>query len=405
MKNKKDFKTSSPIYFDYAASTPIDPLVLKSMLPVLEKDFANTMSIHSLGQASKDILEKTRDFFAKILKVNSGELIFTGSATESNNLIIKGIAYGNKNHGSHIIVSSIEHHCVLNSAKWLEKKGYRVSYLSVDKNGIVDLEELKSLIQDDTVLISVMHVNNETGVIEPVEKIGKIVTEVRADRTNRHIDCPIYFHTDASQSFGKIELNIPKINCDLLTLSSHKIYGPKGASLAFIKKGVKIAPLMHGGGQEFGFRSGTINTPAIVGFYKACEIALKRQKQDYQKAMKLKTKIVKTLTSKLSNCYLNGSIDTQIPNVISIRFDYIEGESLVYLLDTNNICASSASACASLSLSPSHVLLSMGLRPEQAHGTIRLSIGRFTTNEEVNYLLKVLPDIVLKLRNISPFKS
>jgi cysteine desulfurase len=261
------------------------------------------------------------------------------------------------------------------------------------------------LIKDDTVLVSVMHVNNETGAIEPVEKIGKIIEDVRKDRSLRHINCPIYFHTDASQSFGKIDVNISKINCDLLTLSSHKIYGPKGASLAFIKKGTKIAPLIHGGGQEFGFRSGTVNTPAIIGFYKAAEIALKRQKQDYQKAMKLKTKIVKTLQTKLPHCYLNGTIETQVPNIVSIRFDYIEGESLVYLLDTNNICASSASACASLSLSPSHVLISMGLKPEQAHSTVRLSIGRFTTNEEVNYLLKVLPEIVTKLRNISPFKS
>jgi cysteine desulfurase len=249
-----------------------------------------------------------------------------------------------------------------------------------------------------------MHVNNETGVIEPVEKIGKIVEEIRKNRLDRHVDCPIYFHTDASQSFGKIEVNIPKINCDLLTLSSHKVYGPKGASLAFIKKGTKISPLLHGGGQEFGFRSSTVNTPAIFGFYKACEIALKREKQDHDKAIKLKTKIIKTLASKLSNCHLNGSNETQVPNILSMRFDYIEGESLVYLLDTNNICASSASACASLSLSPSHVLISMGLRPEQAHGTVRLSIGRFTTNEEVNHLLKVLPEIVIKLRNISPFK-
>jgi cysteine desulfurase len=269
---------------------------------------------------------------------------------------------------------------------------------------MVNLEELKSLITDTTVLISIMHVNNEIGVIEPLEKIGKIISDIKEDRLKRKIETPLYFHTDASQSFGKIDINVNKIGCDMLTLSSHKVYGPKGASLAYIKKGTKIAPLIHGGGQEFGFRSSTVNTPAIFGFYKACELALKRQKQDYQKALKLKIKIVKTLQSKLKNCYLNGNINTQVPQIISLRFDFIEGESLVYLLDTNNICVSSASACASLSLSPSHVLLAMGLKPEQAHGTIRVSIGRFTTNEDINYLLKVLPDIIEKLRNISPFK-
>jgi len=249
-----------------------------------------------------------------------------------------------------------------------------------------------------------MHVNNEIGVIEPIEKIGKIINNVKENRQKRNIETPIFFHTDASQSFGKVDVNINKIGCDLLTLSSHKIYGPKGAGLLYIKKGTKITPLIHGGGQEFGFRSSTVNLPAIVGFYKAAEIAIKRQKTDWQKALKLKTKIVKTLQTKLPNCYLNGTLNTQIPNIISIRFDYIEGESLVYLLDDNNICASSASACASLSLSPSHVLMALGFKPEQAHGTIRLSIGRFTTNEEVNYLLKVLPDTINKLRSISPFK-
>ncbi len=286
----------------------------------------------------------------------------------------------------------------------MEKSGYKVDYVSVDRNGIVNLDELTSLIKDSTVLISIMHVNNEIGVIEPIEKIGKIISSIKEYRKKRNIETPLYFHTDASQSFGKIDVNINKIGCDLLTLSSHKIYGPKGAGLLYIKKGTKITPLIHGGGQEFGFRSSTVNLPAIFGFYKAAEIAIKRQKQDSQKAAKLKAKIVKTLQSKLANCYLNGSSITQIPNIISIRFDFIEGEALVYLLDNNNICASSASACASLSLSPSHVLLALGLKPEQAHSTIRLSIGRFTTNEDVNYLLKVLPDIITKLRNISPFK-
>lgn len=405
MKNHNDSKTKKSIYFDYAASTPIDPLVLKSMYMIFEKYYANTMSIHSLGQEAKDLLEKIRESFAKLLKVNSGEIVFTSSATEANNFAIKGIANAYKNIDGHVIVSSIEHPCVLNSGHWLEKSGYKVDYVSVDKNGIVNLEELKSLINDSTVLVSMMHVNNEIGVIEPIEKIGKIISTIKEDRQKRNVETPIFFHTDASQSFGKVDVNINKIGCDLLTLSSHKIYGPKGAGLLYIKKGTKITPLIHGGGQEFGFRSGTVNLPTIFGFYKAAEIASKRQKQDSQKASKLKAKIIKNLENKLPNCYLNGISSNQVPNIISLRFDFIEGESLVYLLDNNNICASSASACASLSLSPSHVLLALGLKPEQAHSTIRLSIGRFTTNEEVNYLLKILPDIIIKLRSISPFKS
>lgn len=405
MKNQPEFKTKKSIYFDYAASTPIDPLVLKSMIPILEKYYANTMSIHSLGQEAKDLLEKAREGFAKLLKVSAGEIIFTGNASEANNFVLKGIANAHKNLGNHIIVSNIEHPCVLNSARWLERSGYKVDYLSVDKNGIVNLDELKSLINDSTILVSIMHVNNEIGVIEPIDKIGKLINTIKENRQKRNIETPIFFHTDASQSFGKVEININKIGCDMLTLSSHKMYGPKGAGLLYIKRGTKITPLIHGGGQEFGFRSSTVNLPAVFGFYKAAEIAIKRQKQDWQKALKLKTKIVKTLQTKLPNCYLNGALNTQVPQIISIRFDYIEGESLVYLLDNNNICASSASACASLSLSPSHVLLALGFKPEQAHGTIRLSIGRFTTNEEVNYLLKILPDIITKLRSISPFKE
>lgn len=362
------------------------------------------MSLHSLGQEAKEHLEKIRDSFAKFLKVSSGEIIFTGSATETNNFVIKGIAFANQNHGRHIIVSSIEHPCVLNSAKWLEKKGFQVSYLSVDKNGVVDLDELQSLITDETILVSIMHVNNEMGSIQPVEKIGKIISKEKERRQAKNIEAPIYFHTDASQSFGKIELNINKIKCDLLTISSHKIYGPKGASLMYAKKGTKITPLIHGGGHEFGFRSGTVNVPILAGFCKAGELAVKKQNSDFKKAQKIKAKIIKALQSKIPNCHINGTIDTQSPFIISVRFDHIEGESLIYLLDTKNICASSASACASLALQPSHVLLAMGLKPEQAHSTVRLSFGRFTNDSDVQHLIKVLPETIDKLRSISVFK-
>ncbi len=404
MKKKKDLKSKGPIYFDYSASTPIDPLVLKSMAPAFQKTYANTMSLHALGQDAKEQLEKIRDSFAKFLKINSGEIIFTGSATESNNFVIKGIAFANQNYGKHIIISSVEHPCILNSARWLENKGFKVSYLSVDKNGVIDVEELASLVTNETILVSVMHVNNEMGAIQPVEKIGKLIEKEKNRRAAKEINVPIYFHTDASQSFGKIELNINKIKCDLLTLSSHKIYGPKGASLLYTKKGTKITPLIHGGGHEFGFRSGTVNVPVLVGFCKAAELAVKKQQSDFKKAQKIKAKILKTLQSKIRNCHINGTIETQSPFIISVRFDYIEGESLVYLLDSQNICASSASACASLTLQPSHVLLAMGLQPDQAHSTIRISFGRFTTDPEVQHLLKVLPETIGKLRSISVFK-
>lgn len=392
-------------YFDYAATTPIDPLVLKSMDPILKKYFANTMSLHSLGQESKDLLERMRESFAKMIKCSSGEIIFTASATESNNFLIKGVAYANQNLGNHIIISGVEHACVLNTCKWLEKKGFAISYIPVDKNGIVNLDELKKLITDKTIIVSVMQVNNETGVIEPVEAVSKIIKEALFERKNKHIETPLYFHVDAAQAFGKREVNVEKIGCDLLTLSSHKIYGPKGAAIAFIKKDTRIACITHGGGHEFGFRSGTVNIPAICGFNKAAEMALNRLTQESKKISKFREKIIKNLTQKVPNIHFNVDQNLSVPHIISVRFDFIEGESLVYLLDNLGICVSSASACASTSLSPSHVLIAMGLKPEEAHGTIRISLGRFTSSAEINTLNRVLPELVSKLRNISPLSN
>ncbi|MEM5790483.1 MAG: cysteine desulfurase NifS [Candidatus Aenigmatarchaeota archaeon] len=381
------------VYMDYAATTPVDPRVLKAMLPYFSKKFGNTMSLYSIGREAKKALEDSREKIASLINANPSEIIFTGSATESNNLAIKGVAFANKERGKHIIISSIEHHCVLNSVEWLKKQGFEVSYLKVDKFGLIDLNELESLIRKDTILVSVMHANNEIGTIEPIKEIGKICSEHG-----------IYFHTDAAQSFGKILIDVEKFNVDLLTASSHKIYGPKGVGCLFIREGVKIEPLLHGGGHEFGLRSSTVNVAGIVGFAEAVEIARKEMKKESNRLNKLRKKLEKGVL-KIEKSHLNGHPEKRLPNISNFWFDFIEGEALIMYLDQKGISASTGSACSSESLEPSHVLLAIGLKPHQAHGSLRLSIGRFTKEKEIDYVLKVLPKVVEKLRKISPFKG
>ncbi len=378
---------------DYAATTPVDPRVLKVMLPYFSKKFGNSMSLYSLGREAKKALEDSREKIANLINANSNEIIFTGSATESNNLAIKGVAFANREKGKHIIVSSIEHHCILNSVEWLKKQGFEVTYLRVDKFGMVDLNELENSIRKDTILVSVMHANNEIGTIEPIKEIGEICKEHG-----------VYFHTDAAQSFGKILVDVEKFNVDLLTASSHKIYGPKGVGCLFVREGVKIEPLLHGGGHEFGLRSSTVNVAGIVGFAEAAEIAKKEMKREGKRLEKLRRKLEKGIL-KIENSHLNGHPEKRLPNISNFWFDFIEGEALVMYLDQKGIAASTGSACSSESLEPSHVLLAIGLKPHQAQGSLRLSIGRFTKDKEVNYVLKVLPEVVEKLRKISPFKG
>ena len=378
---------------DYAATTPVDPRVLKVMLPYFSKKFGNSMSLYSLGREAKKALEDSREKIANLINANSNEIIFTGSATESNNLAIKGVAFANREKGKHIIVSSIEHHCILNSVEWLKKQGFEVTYLKVDKFGMVDLNELENSIRKDTILVSVMHANNEIGTIEPIKEIGEICKEHG-----------VYFHTDAAQSFGKILVDVEKFNVDLLTASSHKIYGPKGVGCLFVREGVKIEPLLHGGGHEFGLRSSTVNVAGIVGFAEAAEIAKKEMKRESKRLEKLRRKLEKGIL-KIENSHLNGHPEKRLPNISNFWFDFIEGEALVMYLDQKGIAASTGSACSSESLEPSHVLLAIGLKPHQAQGSLRLSIGRFTKDKEVNYVLKVLPEVVEKLRKISPFKG
>ena len=381
------------VYMDYAATTPVDPRVLKVMRPYFSKKFGNTMSLHSFGREAKKALEDSREKIAKVINANPSEIIFTSGATESNNLALKGIAFANKKKGKYLIVSSIEHHCVLDSARWLEKQGFEITYLKVDKHGLVDLAELEDSIREDTILVSIMHANNEIGTIEPIKEIGKICREKG-----------VYFHTDAAQSFGKIPIDVKKMNIDLLTASSHKIYGPKGVGFLFIREGVEIEPLLHGGGHEFGLRSSTVNVAGIVGFAEAAEIARKEMKREAERLTKLRRKLERGVL-KIKNSHLNGHPIKRLPNISNFWFDFIEGEALVMYLDQKGIAASTGSACSSESLEPSHVLLAIGLKPHQAQGSLRLSIGRFTSKKEVDYVLKVLPEVVERLRRISPFKG
>jgi cysteine desulfurase len=381
------------IYLDYAATTPVDKRVLSAMAPYFSKEFANSMSLHSFGQKAKLVLEESREAIASLIGADANEIIFTSSATESNNLALKGVALADKNKGNHIIISSIEHPCVVESAKWLEKQGFKITKVKVDKYGTVNPKDVEDAINEKTILVSIMHASNEIGTIEPIEEIGKICRKKG-----------VYFHTDASQSFGKILINVEKMNIDLLTASSHKIYGPKGAGLLYIRKGIKIEPILHGGGQENGLRGSTVNVPAIVGFAKAAEICKSEMEKENKRLVKLRDKLIKGVL-KIKDSHLNGHPKNRLCNNANFWFSFIEGESLIIQLDLEGIAVSTGSACSSFKLEPSHVLLATGLRPEQAHGSLRVSLGRFTKEDDINYLLKVLPKIVKKIRSISPFKK
>ncbi len=380
-------------YLDYAATTPVDPRVLKAMLPYFTKKFGNSISLHTFGQEAKKALEKTRLIMAEALNAkNKDGIIFTSSATESNNLAIKGIAFANQNKGKHIIISSIEHSCVLNSSQWLEKQGFKITKIKVDKYGLIDPKEIEKAIRKDTILVSIIHANNEIGTIEPIEEIGKICEKKK-----------VYFHTDAVQSFAKIPIDIQKMKVDLLTASSHKLYGPKGAALLYIKKGTKIEPLIHGGGHEFGLRASTVNVPAIVGFGKAVEICEKEMKKESKRQIKLRNKLINGVLKKIPDSYLNGHPTKRLPNNTNFSFAYVEGESILMDLNSYGIASSTGSACSSEELEPSHVLLACGSRLEQAHGSLRLTIGRWTKEKDINYLLKILPKTIKKLRELSPY--
>lgn len=384
--------TSRQIYFDYAATTPVDPQVLKAMLPFFTEEFGNTMSFHDKGAAAADEVEKARKTIADFINAGPEEIIFTASATESNNTVLKGIAWSNKHRGKHIVISQIEHDCVLNAAKWLETQGFEITRLSVDKYGFIKLDELREVIRPDTILVSVIHANNEIGTIQDIAAIGNICHEKK-----------VFFHTDASQSFGKMPLDVEKMHLDLLTASSHKIYGPKGAAILYKRKNIAITPLLHGGGHEGNLRSSTVNVPAIVGFAKAVELC--RKEFTNLRIYELRDKLINGILATIPNTKLNGHPTQRLSNNANISFSFVEGESLLLELNMKGIYVSTGSACSSRNLEPSHVLTALGLSPETAHGSIRFSLGRWTTEKEIDYVLKVLPPMVEKLRKMSPFKK
>ncbi|MEM2707816.1 MAG: cysteine desulfurase family protein [Candidatus Pacearchaeota archaeon] len=383
------------VYLDYAATTPVHKEVIKAMLPYFSKKFGNPNSLHSYGQEAREAIEKSREKIASFINANSNEIIFTSSGTESDNLAIKGFALANRQKGKHILISSIEHKAVINAANWLKKFGFEIDYINVDNRGIVKIEDLEKKIRKDTILVSVMTVNNEIGTIQPIKEIAKICNEKG-----------ICFHTDAVQALGKLKINVKKLRIDMLSGSSHKVYGPKGIGLLYKREGIKIDALLHGGGQEFGLRSSTENVPGIIGFSKALELCYKDLEKESKREEKLRDKIIReVLDYDFIKVKLNGDWPkNRIFNNANFSFYGIEGEALVLTLNEYGIATSTGSACSEKSLKPSHVLIAIGLKPSEAHGSLRITLGMLTTHEEIDYFLDILPNAIKKLQKISPYK-
>lgn len=378
-------------YFDYAATTPMDKDVLAVMISQMEENFGNPSSVYSYGREARKAIDEAREKVAKAIGADSKEIFFTSGGTESDNWAILGAAAARKKQGNHIITTSIEHHAVLHTCKYLEKNGFEVTYLPVDEYGLVDPKDVEGSIKDSTILISVMFANNEIGTIQPIAEIGKIAR-----------DRGILFHTDAVQALGSIPINVEALNVDLLSVSGHKIYGPKGIGALYVRKGVKIDNLIHGGGQERKKRAGTENTPAIVGFGKACELSQENLAAESVRAAELRDYMIQGILDRIPQVRLNGHPTKRLPGNVNVSIQYIEGESILLSLDLIGIAASSGSACTSGALDPSHVLLAIGLSHEIAHGSLRFSIGKYTTKEEVDYVLEKLPGIIQRLRDMSP---
>jgi cysteine desulfurase len=379
------------IYMDNSATTQVKQEVLDEMLPYFSINYGNPSSIYALGGKSKNAVEVAREKIAKAIGANANEIFFTAGGSESDNWALKGIAFANRKKGNHIITSKIEHHAILHTCQYLEKEGFRVTYLDVDKYGTVDLEQLKNSITDDTILISIMFANNEIGTIQPIKEIGQIAKEKG-----------IYFHTDAVQAIGHVKIDVNDLNIDLLSMSAHKFYGPKGIGVLYIRKGVKIDPLITGGAQERNRRAGTENVPGIVGMGKAIELAYDNLEESNARLIKLRDRLINKILDRIDYVRLNGHPTNRLPGNVNVCFEFIEGESLLLSLDMEGIAASSGSACTSGSLEPSHVLLAIGLPHEIAHGSLRLSLGDFNTEEEVDYVVDKLVEIVSRLRAMSP---
>jgi cysteine desulfurase len=376
---------------DYAATTYVKQEVMEEMMPYFTEKYGNPSSVHSFGREARKAVDLARERTAKALNASTDEIYFTGGGSESDNWAIKGAALANKQKGNHIITSSIEHHAVLYTCQYLEKMGFEVTCLPVDQYGLVNPEDVKKAITDKTILISIMFANNEIGTIQPVKEIGRIAREHG-----------VYFHTDAVQAVGHVPIDVKDMNIDLLSLSAHKFYGPKGVGALYVRKGVRIHPYLHGGAQERNRRAGTENLPGIVGLGKAIELAYENLEESNSKLAAMRDRLIAGIMEKIDHVRLNGHPVKRLPGNANLSFEFIEGEALLLSLDMKGIAASSGSACTSGSLDPSHVLLAIGLTHEIAHGSLRLTLGDDNTDEDVDYVLEVLPGIVERLRNMSP---
>lgn len=380
------------VYLDSNATTPVRPEVVAAMMPVFTDHFGNPSSIHWFGQHAKSIIDEARQHVARLINADVSEIVFTSGGTEADNFAIRGIAESQKAKGRHIITSKIEHHAVMHTCKDLEKQGHEVTWLPVSRDGVVDPNDVRKALRPDTILITIMHANNEIGTIQPIEEIGLIAEE--AD---------VYFHSDGVQSTGKIAVDVRKLKVDLYAMSSHKIHGPKGAGALFVKKGTILKPLLTGGGHERNRRSGTENVAGIAGFGQAAKMALEGLKSEMARTGQLRDYLEAGLKTKIELIHVNGEKAPRLPNTSNIMVDYAEGEGLVISLDLKGIAASTGSACSSGSMEPSHVLTAIGKTPDEAHGSLRFSLSALTTKEDVDYALEVLPGIVERLRELSPY--
>lgn len=379
------------IYLDNAATTKTDEEVVKEMLPYFTENYGNASSVYEFGSKSKLAISKAREVIAQVLNAKTEEIYFTAGGSESDNWALKAVAEAYRDKGKHIITSKIEHHAILHTCQYLEREGYEVTYLDVDERGVIDLEQLKKAIRPDTILISIMFANNEIGTIEPVEKIGEIAREHG-----------VLFHTDAVQAFGQIPIDVEKFHIDMLSASGHKLNGPKGIGFLYIRKGIKMGSFIHGGAQERKRRAGTENIPGIVGLGKAVELAVSTMEEREKRETELRDYLIERVLKEVPYSRLNGPRENRLPNNVSFCFQFIEGESLLIMLDMKGICASSGSACTSGSLDPSHVLLAIGLPHEIAHGSLRLTLGKETTKEDIDTTIEAIREIVERLRDMSP---
>jgi cysteine desulfurase len=383
------------VYLDYAATTPTHPEVIEAMMPYFNEMFGNPSAIHFYGQQAQQAVEDARLKVAGLIGARSEEIVFTGSGTEANNFAIIGKANAGERKGNHIITSLIEHHAVIETCKFLEKRGFTVTYLPVDEYGLVAPEDVERAITEKTILISIMHANNEIGTVEPISEIGRIAREAG-----------INFHTDAVQTAGRIPINVDKFGVDLLSMSAHKLYGPKGVGALYIRNGTRLVSLLHGGEQERGRRASTENVTGIVGFARAAEVSGQEMINEAGRLTYLRDRLISGLFERIDHIRLNGHPQRRLPNNVNVSIDFIEGESMLLGLDAEGICVSTGSACSSSSLEPSHVLLAMGLSHEQAHGSLRITLGKWTTDQGIERVLEVLPKVVARLRAMSPlFKS